>query len=264
MQMEKNMRILLIRHGDPDYEHDSLTPEGVKEAKALAETADILKPGTCFVSPLGRARRTASYTLEKLGITAEVRDWLQEFPARVDIAKNPEELLKAYPDTEFENGRPKPHIVWDMVPAYRMSHPELMDFEDWKKSELMKYSDAAGLYDSVTGSFNELLREHGCSFNGTNWVVEKESEETLTFFCHFGLACVLMSWLFRVSPFVLWHQVILQPSSVTEIRTEEREQGIAQFRASRIGDISHLVLAGLDPSFAGRFCETYSNTEQRH
>lgn len=258
------MRIILVRHGDPDYVHDSLTDAGIREAKALAATADLLKPGTCFVSPLGRARKTASYTLEKLGITAEVKDWLQEFPAEVHVEKNPDVLLKAYPDTEFENGRPKPRIVWDMVPAYRMAHPELMDPQGWRKSELMKYSNAVELYDQVTGRFNELLREHGCYFDGTNWVVEKESEETLTFFCHFGLSCVLMSWLFRISPFVLWHSLILQPSSVTEIRTEEREKGIAQFRALRIGDISHLVLAGLEPSFAGRFCENYSNFSQRH
>ncbi|MEE0954874.1 MAG: histidine phosphatase family protein [Eubacterium sp.] len=258
------MRIILIRHGDPDYVHDSLTEEGVKEAKALAATAEILKPGTCFVSPLGRAQKTASYTLKKLGITAEVKDWLQEFPAHVRIAENPEELLRAYPDTEFIDGVPKPHIVWDMVPSYRMAHPELMDLHGWKKSPLMKYSDAVELYDQVTAAFNGLLREHGCYFNGTNWIVEKETEETLTFFCHFGLACVLMSWLFQVSPFLLWHSIVLQPSSVSEIRTEEREKGIAHFRAARIGDISHLVMAGLEPSFAGRFCETYSNFDQRH
>ena len=31
------MRILMIRHGDPDYEHDSLTEVGKKEAALLAE-----------------------------------------------------------------------------------------------------------------------------------------------------------------------------------------------------------------------------------
>ena len=30
------MRIYIIRHGDPDYEHDTLTPRGEKEALALA------------------------------------------------------------------------------------------------------------------------------------------------------------------------------------------------------------------------------------
>ena len=30
------MRFLIIRHGDPDYAHDSLTPKGFREAEALA------------------------------------------------------------------------------------------------------------------------------------------------------------------------------------------------------------------------------------
>lgn len=79
------MRILLIRHGDPDYEHDTLTEKGHKEAALLAETAEDLNVGDCYVSPLGRAQVTASYTLKKLGLTAETKDWLQEFPAQVDI-----------------------------------------------------------------------------------------------------------------------------------------------------------------------------------
>ena len=31
------MKLLLIRHGDPDYERDSLTEKGHKEAALLAE-----------------------------------------------------------------------------------------------------------------------------------------------------------------------------------------------------------------------------------
>ena len=31
------MKILIIRHGDPDYENDTLTEKGHKEAEYLAE-----------------------------------------------------------------------------------------------------------------------------------------------------------------------------------------------------------------------------------
>ena len=43
------MRILLVRHGDPDYEHDTLTEKGHKEAALLAETAKDLNVGDCYV-----------------------------------------------------------------------------------------------------------------------------------------------------------------------------------------------------------------------
>ena len=31
------MRILIVRHGDPDYDHDSLTEKGFREAELLSE-----------------------------------------------------------------------------------------------------------------------------------------------------------------------------------------------------------------------------------
>jgi len=41
------MRILLIRHGDPDYENDTLTEKGCREAELLAKRALSLQM-LCF------------------------------------------------------------------------------------------------------------------------------------------------------------------------------------------------------------------------
>ena len=41
------MRILMIRHGDPDYEHDSLTENGKMEAQLLAERMKREKADSC-------------------------------------------------------------------------------------------------------------------------------------------------------------------------------------------------------------------------
>lgn len=257
------MRILLIRHGDPDYVHDSLTPEGKKEAEALAAIAPSLHVGTCYVSPLGRAQLTASYTLKKLGLRAETKDWLQEFPVRVDV-ENSRTLKEAYtrehmtPDGKYEK-----RIAWDMVPAYLGAHPEYRDPDRWRDSEVARMSDLIPLYDSVCASFDDLLASHGYERKGALYLAKKPNRETVTLFCHFGVSCVLLSHLFNMSPFVLWHSLCMAPASVTELFTEERQEGIACFRASRIGDISHLLMAGLTPSFSARFCECYTD-DTRH
>ena len=120
------MRILLIRHGDPDYKHDCLTEVGKKEAALFAEAAKELGVGDCYVSPLGRAQDTAAYTLQRLGISAKTLDWLQEFPAKVQVRES-EELRKAFPDTKIKEGEYLPRIAWDMVPSYYARHPEYMD-----------------------------------------------------------------------------------------------------------------------------------------
>ncbi len=53
------MRILLIRHGDPDYVNDTLTEKGRREAALLAKRAVSMNMGECYKSPLGRAKDTA-------------------------------------------------------------------------------------------------------------------------------------------------------------------------------------------------------------
>lgn len=257
------MRILMIRHGDPDYEHDSLTETGKEEAALLSEIADSLHVGDCYVSPLGRAKETAAYTLNRLNRSAETLEWLQEFPAKLDI-NGSEELCRAFPNTKKEGGLYKKRIVWDMVPAYYLNHPEYIDREGWRDSEVARNSDVIQVYDHVTQNLDRLLTGYGYVREGMYYRVEKANTDTITFFCHFGLTCVLLSHLLNVSPFSLWHGLVLAPTSVTEVVTEEREQGIAMFRGLRLGDVHHLLAGGRTPSFSARFCETYDNMEQRH
>ena len=74
------MKLLIIRHGDPDYEKDSLTKTGWREAELLANRLETMDIAAFYVSPLGRAQDTASCTLTAMHRTAETLDWLQEFP----------------------------------------------------------------------------------------------------------------------------------------------------------------------------------------
>ena len=68
------MKLLIVRHGDPDYSIDSLTPTGWKEAELLSHRLQKLDVKAFYSSPLGRARETGRYTLEKLGLTAVIFD----------------------------------------------------------------------------------------------------------------------------------------------------------------------------------------------
>ena len=61
------MRLVIVRHGEPDYSIDSLTPRGWKEAEILSERISRLDVKDFYCSPLGRARDTAKATLAKMG-----------------------------------------------------------------------------------------------------------------------------------------------------------------------------------------------------
>ncbi len=253
------MRLLFIRHGDPDYENDSLTKTGRVEAELLADAAPYMDLGTCYVSPLGRARETAEGCLEATHKTAEILDWLQEFPSNFDSDSSPD-LADAY-----VSSRPGHKCVfWDMKPSYWTDEPIYMDPVHWRECPLAKECDITGPYDDVTRKFDDLLASHGYVREDNHYRVEKENTGTLTFFCHFAITAALISHLWNVSPFTLWFNTIIPPTGVSELFTEERVKGYARFRTTRIGDISHLYAGGISASFSGRFCECYSQSDMRH
>ena len=99
------MRLIFIRHGEPDYEHDSLTEKGWREAKLLAARTKDWHVDDFYVSPLGRAQDTASFTLKAHGKTAEIMDWLHEFLGKV-------------PD-----GAGGTRLCWDLMPADWTARP---------------------------------------------------------------------------------------------------------------------------------------------
>lgn len=239
------MKILMIRHGDPDYLIDSLTPQGHIEAQLLAQKMKELNIKAFYVSPLGRARRTAEYVLNEMDRTAEVCDWLQEFPSKVD---------KPYR---------KQHVAWDWRPKDWTSVDDYYDFSKWSHVPVMEKAGVPETYANVTAEFDKLLAKHGYERYGRYYRAVNANEDTIALFCHFGLECVLLSHLLGISPMLLWHGFCAAPTSVTTLVTEERERGIAYFRTLQFGDVSHLYAGGEEPSFAARFCETYDTPGQR-
>ena len=77
------MKLLIVRHGDPDYSIDSLTETGWKEAELLVPRLSKLDVKAFYVSPMGRAKDTAAPTLKAMGREAEVCPWLREFSASI-------------------------------------------------------------------------------------------------------------------------------------------------------------------------------------
>ena len=242
------MELLIIRHGDPDYEKDSLTTKGWQEAEALSEKLIRMDINEFYVSPLGRARDTASCTLKKLNREAAVCPWLKEFDVPIHRPDVPGRKI----------------ISWDWLPQDWTKEPRFYDYENWWKVPVFAQEIMKAEYDAVTQSFDRLLAKHGYLREGNYYRALDPNRKKLAFFCHFGLGCVLLSHLLHISPMILWHQLVAAPSSVTSVVTEERREGIASFRVRSYGDISHLYAKNQEPAFAARFCETFDSATERH
>ena len=241
------MRLLIIRHGDPDYENDSLTPRGWQEASLLAERLSALPIDAIYQSPLGRARDTASVTLQRMGRTAETLPWLEEFPPRM-----------------YDEDIGRERVVWDWLPQRWTTRDAFYDPEAWMHTPEMEEAGAGEAYRCVCDGLDALLLRHGYCRRGRVYEALRPNRDTIALFCHFGVECVLLSHLLGVSPMVLWHGTCALSSSVTTVVTEERRKGIASFRVNALGDLSHLYAGGVEPGFSARFCETYDCAEERH
>ena len=243
------MKILIIRHGDPDYRNDSVTEKGRREAECLTDMICSLDSGHThyYVSPLGRAKDTASIALSKTGRTAEVLPWLREFDIKIHR-----------PDTLF-----KKRIPWDWLPQDWTKDERFYLKDRWFENRRMQAGNVGEEYRKVTEEFDALLARHGYRREGGYYRAEKPNHDTIVLFCHFGLECVLLSHLWGVSPMTVWHGTCAQTASVTTLVTEERREGIALFRMLAFGETTHLYMHGEPPSFAARFCECYGD-DTRH
>ena len=241
------MRILIIRHGDPDYSIDGLTEKGKREVLLLKDRMlkeDITK---VYCSIYGRAKLTAKPFLDELKINAEYCDWLKEF--------NHNKIKVPYSEL--------PIYCWDILPQFLNTVQNIYHPIKWKEVDFIKNSTVPNSYDYVIENFDKMLLSHGYKRNGYNYIAEKSNHDTIVLVCHFGLTAILLSHLLNCSPYSIWQHTFTAPTSITTIYTEERENGIAEFRLNCLGDVNHLIQNGEPVSFSGRFCECFTD-DTRH
>ncbi len=242
------MRILIVRHGDPDYANDSLTEKGKREAVLLAEKLKKEKIDYFYSSPLGRSKLTCEYTAKAMGREKEivVKPWLREFDRPLRLP------------TGEERG-----ILWDMLPEFWTEREEMYDPVLWSKQDFYEEAGIDKAYAEVAEQLDALLKEHGYERAGRLYKTKKGNRDTLVFFCHFGLEMMLLSHLLHISPVVLTHHFVAPPTSVTTLYSEERREGLVTFRCAGFGDTGHLYAGGEPVSPSARFCEVF-DSDERH
>lgn len=234
------MKIVFIRHAEPDYSIDSLTERGWQEADILADRIAALKADAYYCSPLGRAKDTAKESMRRLKREYTVLDWLEEFPARVKDPVTGED-----------------RIPWNFLPSYWTEYDDLYDAEKWFDVPIMKESHVREAYDRICRGLDSLLLEYGYRREGRIYRTEKGSDKVIVIFCHMAMQLTALAYLTGLPVLPLWQNFFVAPTGITVVATEEREKGIASFRCKMMGDISHLYSKDEPVSDSGFFNEVF-------
>lgn len=235
------MRLHIIRHGDPDYANDALTPLGHREAAALAMRMACLPVAEIFASPLGRAQQTAGYTAARLGLPVRTLGWARELS------------LHGIPDT---GAQARPEILWNL-PARQLHACEREPC--WRHASAMPQPALDDALAVITQGWDALLAQFGMTRQaGASLTADAPLPQTdIALFCHHGLGLTLLSVALDIPATMLWRSVWLPPTSVTTLLFEEVGGGQTVLRLLCMGDTGHLQAAGTtDGSTSGLLYNT--------
>lgn len=227
------MRLYIIRHGDPDYANDTLTPAGHKEAQALGRRMAQAGLTHIYCSPLGRARHTCQYTQQLTGLTPVTLDWTAELSCQV----------VAQPWGQM--------AVWDTPGELIRQRYPMPTREDWYKMPLFTDPLYRESFDKVQRGSDELLADHGYLRQGPRYRIESASRDQVAVFCHGGFGLWWLAHLLEIPLPVMWSSFWLPPTSVTTILMDERSSTWAVPRAIGMADLSHLYAERLPVSHSG-------------
>lgn len=260
------MRLIFIRHGEPDYVNDSLTEKGIREAKLLGKRISAWNVTDYYTSPLGRAKKTAEFALEHTSRIPTVLEWTREFSYFI------------HDPVTGKHGVP-----WDFVPSFWTSDSHMFSKDNWTDADVfLQNPDIAFAYKNVCEKLDDFLAGYGYIRDNkfyrktekekvyiketiapgshlTKTDFNTENEDVVVVFCHLGIICVLLSHLLNIPFPLLVHGFFLTTTSVTILSTEERWDNEAYFRVQAMGDVNHLLSAGEPVSSAGYFTESFQN-----
>ena len=224
------MRIILIRHAEPDYSNDILTPRGVKEAECLAKRMAKWPVTAIYCSPFGRAQATMKPALKALGMKATICDWLHEHSTGDHVPPDHSQPLSDYP--------------WNLYPDYWTKDPLHFSPSRWHESAYIQSLPvpSTGHWEEVKKGWDDLLASYGYVRDGFVYRIRGNADRNalLVFFCHLGQIGLSAGYLLNISPMQLWHDFWISPASITVLNSEERQGDIASFRCQVMGDTAHL------------------------
>lgn len=222
------MRLYIIRHADPDYPNNTITPEGHLEAQALSKRLALHGLDRIYVSPMGRAIDTMRYTAELLKMEYGIEEWTKELN-HLKLENTPYGRLSH----------------WDLPGEVIRSQEPMPTHDSWKELSYYAGTQSTETFDYLREHSDEFLRRQGFERVGGKYRILDKNQDQVAVFCHGGFGLTWLAHLLELPLSLVWSGFWMPPSSVTTILFDERSDEWATPRCIGFGDVSHLYAEGL-------------------
>lgn len=177
------MRLILVRHAEPNYELDCLTELGHKQAKIAAQR--LINEGIeeIYSSPMGRARQTAQAFSDASGIKKiEILDFMHE--------------IRYGPENDLYNEEWSPWAASDKM----ISKGQELCTENWRKIPVFTGNTATIDVDNIMKNADSLLEKWGYKREGLYYrnIRSNDDQHTIALFSHGGSSTALLSRIFNI------------------------------------------------------------------
>lgn len=225
------MLLYIIRHGDPDYATDSLTPRGVQQAEAVAKRLADAGIDRIFSSPMGRARQTAEPTCRLLGLSYEVEDWTREISPHIKTT---------YPD-----GRRR-SVTRLQNTYYRENGSMLLDYDHALECPAFALTTMGDILPYLEAHGKDFLERLGYREEGGVFRILNPNEQRVALFCHGAFSRAWLSILLHIPVHMMWSNFSYTHTGVTVLEFKNNENGVTAPKCLCFSDVSHLYAQGLD------------------
>ena len=235
------MILYYIRHGDPIYDPNQLTPLGERQAEAVAKRLGIYGIDRIYTSPSNRARQTAEPLCQILKKEPEILDWADESVLFNQMAQLDANGKKQWP---FRHSVYRDVLnrqdVRDLGRQW-YTHPALADIDLGSAIErIQRESD---------GFLESLGYRHDHAANCYRQL--RENNERIAFFAHEGVGAAFVSCLLDIPYPIISTRFDMTHTGVTVFNFREEFGSVIPCVLTYSND-SHLYREGLPTKHQNR------------
>ncbi|MBR5975999.1 MAG: histidine phosphatase family protein [Clostridiales bacterium] len=196
------MRIILVRHGDPDYVKDCLTELGKKQAEVAAARLMCEGIDEIWSSSSGRAYETAQAFSARSGISPiHQLDFMRE-------------IRFGYGEALYSTGNP-----WDETDRMSKEGEEIL-IPKWQELPFFKDNAAVEDVDMIAKETDNWMRGLGYEREGLYYRCKRadDQEYTVVLFAHGGSGSAMLARLLNLPFFYICGLIRMEHTAITIVR----------------------------------------------